>query len=576
MGIVRFFYWFKTQFNSKIDRLRPGQTLADINQGVDNLMVDMNGVFHNSAQKVYEYGNFKAPKSLLNKGRRRPPRLSNQKNIELFRDVCQTIEKLVTTAKPRKRVILCVDGPAPLSKQSQQRQRRFRSAKESEGKNSSFDSNSITPGTKFMHHLCKYIDWYIRRRVTEDEYWGSLEVIFSSEKVPSEGEQKCISYIRYYGNPEESYCINGMDADLIMLTLGTHFPNFYILREDVYDRNTEYFWIHIGKIRGLLAEKMRWEEKSGVPEFCPRTAIDDFIFLCFTVGNDFLPHIPMIEIIEQGIELILDVCKQVGMKHGHMTTNKAGDIRFRKKPLQAFLRIIGNLEGELLEKKLNSKQSYFPDPLVDDVSRQRQDGTWQVDIDLFRKNYCNEKFGTDLETVCHRYFEGMQWVLTYYTKGVPNWKWKFSHQYAPPASVLAEYVDTFEFPVYGRTIPTTPFQQLLCVLPPKSANLIPRPLCNLLTDPTSPLREFYPEKFDVDLAGKRNDWEGLVLLPSVDFEKVRTEYFKEVDKVDKRDIVRNVAGDTVVYVRKERPYHFRSYYGDIPNCQVVTKVLQLD
>ena len=157
------------------------------------------------------------------------------------------------SASPGSDSFLCVDGPAPISKQNQQRQRRFRSAMEA-SQGAPFDSNSITPGTKFMDYLSKYIDWYIRKRISESPEWRNVQVIFSNEKAPGEGEHKIINYIRYYGKEDEVYCINGLDADLIMLALGTHMPNFYILREDLYDRSNEYFCIDIGSTRKSLAE----------------------------------------------------------------------------------------------------------------------------------------------------------------------------------------------------------------------------------------------------------------------------------------------------------------------------------
>ena len=38
----------------------------------------------------------------------------------------------------------------------------------------------------------------------------------------------------------------------------------------------------------------------------------------------------------------------------------------------------------------------------------------------------------------------------------------------------------------------------------------------LMTDANSPIHDFYPTDFRVDMEGKRNDWEGVVLIPFID------------------------------------------------------------
>lgn len=571
MGVVYFFSWLRKNFGNHIYKLNKEQNFDNINVDIDNLLIDMNGIFHNSAQKIYKYGSYKPQTRLLGKPQKPVSGLSAQ--IALFQDVCKVFENILDIVKPNKRLVLCIDGPAPLGKQNQQRQRRFRSSKEAGDDNLVFNSNCITPGTKFMDYLSKYIDWYIRKRINEDQKWQNIEVIFSNEKAQGEGEHKLINYIRFYGDLSDTYCIHGMDADLIMLALGTHIENFYILREDMYDPVNEFFCIDIGNMHSEISDYMIWDNSDGeeCSKFNEISSINDFIFMCFMAGNDFLPHMPSIEIVQGGIEILINIYKSVCKSYGHLTEVVNGNLIFRHECLCSFLGSIGNDEKFNFETKLESREFFFDDKILSNSSTQH-DEKWDVDIDNYRKEYTKQCFPCDIsiEKICHDYLEGLQWVLSYYTKGVPNWKWYFPYHYAPMASSLAKYVKTFEFKNYGRTLPSTPFQQLLCVFPPKSSDLLPEPLNKLLTDSKSPIKKFCPDDFRIDLSGKRKEWEGIVILPMVDFELVRTCYLENIDKVDEKDLKRNLLGRTFLYKysKKYPSFIFKSYYGNIENCYV--------
>ena len=174
MGIKFFFTWIQKNFDQNIYTLKKGQKFMDIitsgkskniqkGVSIDNLMLDLNGIFHVSAQKILEYGNNKKAEPILLEAEFE--RMTIDQRIEkqnlVYKDICESIDNVFKTVVPTKRLILCVDGPAPLAKQNQQRQRRFRSAKETSKENfNKFDSNSITPGTKFMDFLSKYLEKY--------------------------------------------------------------------------------------------------------------------------------------------------------------------------------------------------------------------------------------------------------------------------------------------------------------------------------------------------------------------------------------------------------------------------------
>jgi 5'-3' exonuclease len=573
MGIFHFFGWFKKQFSGSIKNLSENQNFSNIEVEVDNLMIDMNGIFHNSAQKIYQYGNFKPKERLLQSNIRRPI-LGYKHQLKVFEDVCKSIEELLILVNPKKRLILCVDGPAPYAKQVQQKRRRFRSAMDREEDDKNFDSNQITPGTKFMDNLSKYIDWYIRKQISENPLWQNIEVIFSNEKVPSEGEQKLLNYIRNYGSNDESYCIHGADADLIMLSLGVKYSNFYILREDTYDKFNKYFVVDISNVSLQLTEVMRWNSENY--EYDPKIAVDDFIFICFMVGNDFLPHIPSLEIIESGIDIILSVYRDVGTTNGHITKEKNGNIYFNKDTLKAFFQVISSYEKAILENKLKNRRMYFEDEILESCAIIEKDNI-ELDIDKYRKEYCKKYFGEkDMKIVCHDYLKGLHWIISYYRKGVPDWKWCYPYDYAPSATYLALYIDSFIFPKYRLNNPLLPFQQLLCVLPPKSANLLPEPLNKLLINEDSPIKEYYPDNFEIDLAGKKNDWQGVVIVPIIDPDIIVKNYSLILKDIDEKENKRNIFGKTFTYnYCREISNTFNSYYGTIYNCKVKNSIINI-
>jgi len=587
MGIKHFWGWFNNQFGEDIYKLKKSDTFDDIGANVDVMLIDMNGIFHNSTQKIYKYGNSKVNKRLL---RKEPVRDNVKTRIKVFEDVCATVELILSITEPKKKLVMCVDGCAPLSKQAQQRQRRFKSAMSAE-ENAPFDSNCITPGTKFMDHLTKYIDWYIRMRISQKDNtqkqlfdWSKIEVVFSNEKVAGEGEHKLLNFLRKYGNRDDSYCLHGLDADLIMLALGTHLPNFFILRDDLYDRTNDFFCIDIGCIRQTLSELLEWHSEDYI--YDSELGVYDFIFLCFIVGNDFLPHIPSIEIIEDGIDVMVDVYIEVATSFGHLVekgarltpgTDEKNHIRFRKESMQAFLSLLGTYEKELLENKLDRKGGFFTDNLLESCAIRDTNTIWNLDIDKYRQEYISQHFPKDIDekTICHEYLSGMQWVLTYYTEGVPHWKWNFPFHYTPSAFIIAKHVKSFEHKKWGISEPSTPFQQLLSVLPPKSAKFIPSPLDELLTNHNSVLKKFCPDDVEVDLSGMRREWEGIVKLPMVDFELVRQIYLERIREVEPKEKRRDKRGNTYSYFYNKNMHNidFNSYYGNILGCKCGSKLV---
>lgn len=572
MGIKYFFSWLKKSFPSHIKTININTNIKDDHKiDIDNFLVDMNGIFHYCCQKVYKYGSFKEHRLLPIK-----KTSSSQKQKELFQMIGNYVTKLINLVSPNKRVVLAIDGVCPVSKINQQRQRRFKSSLDFD--DGCFDSCCITPGTKFMDNLSKYIDWYIKQEMSYNPDISNLEIIFSSEKCPGEGEHKLVKYVRNYGDKNESFMIHGMDADLFMLSLATHFPNFHILRENPYKYENEYYYIDVSSIKENIVNALLCEQ-SLLDDYIH---INDFILMIFLSGNDFLPHIPTIEILDGGVDNLFETYRNV-VKHHTSLTNSVNKLNI--KSLQSFLGTLGCFEKQYLEEK-RGKSIKYPDTLLEKYTKldfkeykEYKECSYVLDFEGYKKEYYQTKMNINteeqLKEACIKYIEGLQWVLTYYVEGVPDWKWFYPYYYAPFLSDIVKYMDEYVKPSYNKNNkPFYPFMHLLCVLPLKSRNLLVEPVSNILN--LKHIEKFYPQDFNIDYDGKYNEWEGVANIPFPDYNLIEKEYNKVIDKIDQQDKKRNISGSSFIYSHdKNTDYTYKSYYGDIKNCKVNSSVFRI-
>ena len=64
--------------------------------------------------------------------------------------------------------------------------------------------------------------------------------------------------------------------------------------------------------------------------------------------------------------------------------------------------------------------------------------------------------------------------------------------------------------------PFRPYQQLMGVLPDRSKRIVPTVYHDLMTNPDSSIIDFYPRDFDLDMNGKKMEWEAVVKIPFID------------------------------------------------------------
>ncbi|XP_073829964.1 5'-3' exoribonuclease pacman [Musca autumnalis] len=554
MGVPKFFRYISERYPC-LSELAREQCVPDF----DNLYLDMNGIIHNCSHPDDTNIHF------------------NITEEDMFKDIFNYIDKLFFLIKPQKLFFMAIDGVAPRAKMNQQRSRRFRSAKEAETleklalsrgevrEHERFDSNCITPGTEFMDRLHEALRYFIKSKISADPLWQKCRVILSGHNAPGEGEHKIMDYIRYLKSqndfdPNTRHCLYGLDADLIILGLCTHELHFVVLREEVKFgkknkkasvEETRFFLLHLGLLREYL--ELEFDELKQYPDFDIAKLIDDWVLMGFLVGNDFIPHLPCLNISSNALPLLYNTYKKVYPTLGG-NINENGKLNLER--LEKYFEVLAEVEFENFQenyadlKYFEAKQSKngideafdfdvseinnekIDDDLAaliesskqfldDDEDLSDEDGQHiNEEFENYKRNYYMNKLNQENsdseykkeQAIC--YITALQWILDYYYRGVRSWGWYYPHHYAPFISDLKNFKDhEIKFDI-GK--PFLPFQQLLAVLPAASKQLLPAAYRDLMTNPSSELIEFYPEDFKTDLNGKINEWEAVVLIPFID------------------------------------------------------------
>ena len=487
MGIKHFFGKFKKDNPNAFSTVKLNKNTR-LPAPIDTLALDLNALIHPTAQKIYRYGNYS---SLI----KTHVSCNRVNNVRVFDAVCKSIADMVDAVKPRKRLIIAIDGVAGYSKMNQQRGRRFKSVQgSSEPKRDSFTPNSISPGTLFMDNLVRHLENYIS--VSVHTIWKTLDVVFSSDKDPGEGEHKIIHIART--TPDNSLCVVSPDADLIMLGLVSGIKDFYILREDMNDP-TRYFFVSVKEFRYSVEKFFH--------------TVEDFIVVCCLLGNDFIPQIPGIEVHNGGIENLMEAYKETLVDIKTKLLNRQN--------LHRFLKRLQPLCLTALKKKYLGRSKYFQDSLVEKYFSGLTLETVRCEYDCFKTQYykkAQKVTGETREKLSEEYIKGIQFVVLYYTRGIPDWTWYYANPYAPFVDELSECSSIISF--RKNTKPAPPFLQLLCILPPQNVRLLPLQMRNVVADKKS----YFPTTIDIDYSGKYSDWEGIPILPPIPVKLFTQEY----------------------------------------------------
>mmetsp|Transcript_18933 Transcript_18933/g.46491 ORF Transcript_18933/g.46491 Transcript_18933/m.46491 type:complete len:493 (-) Transcript_18933:457-1935(-) len=115
-------------------------------------------------------------------------------------------------------------------------------------------------------------------------------------------------------------------------------------------KQKKYILVQVARLRSFIHGEFDKMRVPGGGNFDLERVIDDFVFLCIFVGNDFLPHLPGLEIREGALDLLLREYRKVVEKHGYLS--QSGEIL--KPAVRALLGAIAAHERTIVSIRENN------------------------------------------------------------------------------------------------------------------------------------------------------------------------------------------------------------------------------
>ena len=372
----------------------------------------------------------------------------------MIQKIITKIESLINYTNLTDLLFIAIDGVPPKGKMKQQRMRRYKSVLE----NKKWDTNAISPGTFFMKKLNNSINTWINNSNYD------FKIIFSDSNERGEGEHKILHYLKN-NTINENSVIYGLDADLIQLSLVSKKDNIYLLRErteyNIENTQNEYIYLMIDKLK-LYIEK---EVKN----------IDDYIFICFFLGNDFINHIDSINLRYNGYDLLINTYKKLQERYGgyfqlidfkqeyciHLTFLKEFISELSLEENNS-LKNIDNIRNkqykriyskyhdlfELFQSKIKNKDKIDLNYIYDfqKYFQYNSEDCSEMIYNLPILFYKTEKdtVKTNTQDLCDDYLNSLIWTTNYYFKECIHWKYCTKYEETPSLVYFSKYLSNIQ------------------------------------------------------------------------------------------------------------------------------------
>ena len=523
MGIPSFFSYIIKNHPEIIKQI------ANNNLIFNNFYLDSNSIIYDSMRQI-EYQN-------------------NDREFEeeLIKQVCKKIDEYIKIISPDGIIYIAFDGVAPVAKMEQQRTRRYKSSFEAKLKKKlgnesviGWNKTAITPGTEFMNKLDKYIHNHYRN---SEKKLGVKKIIISTSTEVGEGEHKIFQFIR--NNPDlhkKNTLVYGLDADLIMLGLN-HLPvahKIYLFRETpefIKSINSRFipnenYILDLPELAKTIISRMN--NYKTINKKQQHNRLYDYIFLCFFLGNDFLPHFPSVNIRTNGIEILLDAYSAtIGKTDNNLTDGK----QIFWKNIYKFIKYLSENERENLKHEYKIRERWEKRRFKANTNEEKLMKLQNIPIKkrdiekyidpykfLWQKRYYEKLFHTDInhdykKSICVNYLEGLEWVIKYYTTNCVDWRWHYRYHYPPLLTDLLVFIPHFNTCMIEKNNnkPVHPYVQLSYVLPRDSLYLLPY---NIYMKLIKEKKKYYNENCDFIWSFCKYFWESHVKMPTIDLDEL--------------------------------------------------------
>lgn len=585
MGVPGFFAWILKNFKNKILK-------SNLQIPPKYLYIDANCLFHPECFKILEYFMDET----------NPDKLENN----MFERIVNYLDYIESFVNPSEMMYISVDGTAPLAKIGQQRKRRYKSVddirikneikiKYNKKYNNCWNNTVITPGTEFMEKLHIYLLNHYKNKNKNNKNnksIKSIKYIYSSYHTVGEGEHKILQHIKHNTLFDDNIVIYGLDADLIFLSLASNRNNIYLLRESdqfgmkkkqndlfdpIKDVAQDLIFVSIIETKYAYNEQL-WHiinSRSDIVIKLSRTTdfSNDLIFICFLLGNDFLPHFLSIDIHNNGLDTIIN-CYIECLEYIDYKAKKVQLLISRK---NNNIIINNELFVLLLEKLAHQEDKYFREDLPRHIyyiskkkcftSSDYERELWELEnlknihikdpIKLgwgesadWKFRYYEYHFHTIehqqefIEKLVDMYLQGIVWVTKYYFEECTDWQWQYPYDTSPFISDIVKFLKNKNINEYTfkHNKPIKIMNQLISVLPPSYSCTILLPITfrSLVLNNNiciSPIIDLFPKKFKIEMLYKNLYWQCYPKLPYLDIDRI-TDATKD-KKLNDQELIRS-------------------------------------